>query len=144
MPHSSTARLLSNIGKEKFDCCPRLFVLPATAADNQKACAEAFHPHARLNPDRIALRAAGALPPMIGWAAASGDAMLDGKTGLMSALVKGCYELVPIPEAKLGSRKLDIATMYNAERYRPMYANNRSFCKARHRADGSRCWASCS
>ena len=25
------------------------------------------------------------------------DAMLDGKTGLMSALVKGCYELVPIP-----------------------------------------------
>jgi len=53
------------------------------------------------------------------------DAMLDGKTGLMSALVKGCYELVPIPDAKLGPRKLDIATMYNAERYRPMYANKR-------------------
>ena len=53
------------------------------------------------------------------------DAMLDGKTGLMSALVKGCYELVPIPDPKLGPRKLDVATMYNAERYRPMYANKR-------------------
>ena len=53
------------------------------------------------------------------------DAMLDGKTGVMSALVKGCYELVPIPDPKLGPRKLDVATMYNTERYRPMYANKR-------------------
>jgi len=53
------------------------------------------------------------------------DAMLDGKTGLMSAVVKGCFELVPIPDPKLGPRKLDIATMYNTERYRPMYANKR-------------------
>ena len=53
------------------------------------------------------------------------DAMLDGKTGLMSALVNGCYELVPIPDPKLGPRKLDVATMYNTERYRPMYANKR-------------------
>jgi 6-phosphofructokinase len=53
------------------------------------------------------------------------DAMLDGKTGLMSAVVKGCFELVPIPDPKLGPRKVDIATMYNIERYRPMYANKR-------------------
>jgi len=53
------------------------------------------------------------------------DAMLDGKSGLMSALVKGCYELVPIPDPKLGPRTLDVATMYNTERYRPMYANKR-------------------
>ena len=53
------------------------------------------------------------------------DAMLDGKTGLMSAVVKGCFELVPIPDPKLGPRQLDIATMYNTERYRPMYANKR-------------------
>src|SRR6516225_9184566 len=53
------------------------------------------------------------------------DAMLEGQTGLMSALVKGCYELVPIPDPKLGPRKLDVATMYNTERYRPMYANKR-------------------
>jgi ATP-dependent phosphofructokinase / diphosphate-dependent phosphofructokinase len=53
------------------------------------------------------------------------DAILDGKTGVMSALVKGCYELVPIPDPKLGPRKLDVATAYNTERYRPMYANKR-------------------
>jgi ATP-dependent phosphofructokinase / diphosphate-dependent phosphofructokinase len=51
------------------------------------------------------------------------DAILDGKTGLMSALVDGRYELVPIPDPKLGPRKVDVTTAYNAERYRPMYAN---------------------
>ena len=53
------------------------------------------------------------------------DAILEGKTGLMSALVKGCYELVPIPDPKLGPRSVDVATAYNTERYRPMYANKR-------------------
>jgi ATP-dependent phosphofructokinase / diphosphate-dependent phosphofructokinase len=53
------------------------------------------------------------------------DAVLDGKTGLMSALVDGCYDLVPIPDPKLGPRKLDVATTYNTERYRPLYANKR-------------------
>jgi 6-phosphofructokinase 1 len=51
------------------------------------------------------------------------DAILDGKSGLMSALVNGCYELVPIPDPKLGPRKLDVATTYSTDRYRPMYAN---------------------
>ena len=51
------------------------------------------------------------------------DAILDGKTGLMSALVEGRYELVPIPDPKLGPRKVDVTTAYNTERYRPMYAN---------------------
>ena len=51
------------------------------------------------------------------------DAILDGKTGLMSALVKGCYELVPLPDPTLGPRALDIATSYNTERYRPRYTN---------------------
>ena len=49
------------------------------------------------------------------------DAILEGKTGLMSALMEGCYDLVPIPDAKLGPRKLDVASMYNTERYRPTY-----------------------
>jgi len=53
------------------------------------------------------------------------DAVLDGKTGLMSALVNGCYDLVPIPDPKLGPRKLDVASTYNTERYRPIYANKR-------------------
>ena len=49
------------------------------------------------------------------------DALEDGKTGLMTALNSGCYAMVPIPDPKLGPRKVDIATMYNTERYRPMY-----------------------
>jgi 6-phosphofructokinase 1 len=53
------------------------------------------------------------------------DAILEGKTGLMSALVEGRYDLVPIPDAKLGPRKLDVASTYNTERYRPIYANKR-------------------
>ncbi len=53
------------------------------------------------------------------------DAVLEGRTGLMSALVEGRYDLVPIPDAKLGPRKLDVASTYNTERYRPLYANKR-------------------
>ncbi len=53
------------------------------------------------------------------------DAMLEGKTGLMAALVDGRYDLVPIPDPKRGPRKVDVATSYNTERYRPNYANKR-------------------
>jgi ATP-dependent phosphofructokinase / diphosphate-dependent phosphofructokinase len=53
------------------------------------------------------------------------DAILEGKTGLMSALVEGRYDLVPIPDARLGPRMLDVATTYNTERYRPLYSNKR-------------------
>ena len=53
------------------------------------------------------------------------DAMLEGKSGLMSALVDGRYDLVPIPDPKLGPRKVDVATMYNTERFRPVYAGKR-------------------
>lgn len=53
------------------------------------------------------------------------DAMLEGKTGLMSALVQGRYEMAPIPDPKLGPLKLDVASTYDTERYRPIYANKR-------------------
>jgi ATP-dependent phosphofructokinase / diphosphate-dependent phosphofructokinase len=53
------------------------------------------------------------------------DAILEGKTGLMSALVEGCYDLVPIPDARLGPLTLDVASTYNTERYRPLYSNKR-------------------
>ena len=53
------------------------------------------------------------------------DAVLAGKSGLMSALVGGCYELVPIPDPKFGPRSVDIASSYNTERYRPSYADKR-------------------
>lgn len=51
------------------------------------------------------------------------DALLAGKSGVMAALVEGRYALAPIPDPALGPRKVDIATMYNTDRYRPMYAN---------------------
>jgi ATP-dependent phosphofructokinase / diphosphate-dependent phosphofructokinase len=53
------------------------------------------------------------------------DAILEGKSGLMSALVDGRYELMPLPDPRLGSRKLDVASTYNTDRYRPIYANKR-------------------
>jgi 6-phosphofructokinase 1 len=53
------------------------------------------------------------------------DAVLEGQSGLMSALVDGKYDLVPIPDPKLGPRKVDVASMYNIERLRPSYQNKR-------------------
>jgi len=51
------------------------------------------------------------------------DAVAAGKSGLMTAIVNGCFDLVPIPDPKLGPRKIDVATAYNTERYRPNYSN---------------------
>ena len=51
------------------------------------------------------------------------DAVLAGKSGVMAALVEGRYALTAIPDPALGPRKVDIATMYNTDRYRPNYAN---------------------
>jgi 6-phosphofructokinase 1 len=51
------------------------------------------------------------------------DAVLAGKSGVMAALVEGRYSLAPIPDPALGPRKVDVATMYNTDRYRPNYAN---------------------
>ncbi len=46
-----------------------------------------------------------------------------GEHGLMMAISRGCYGAVPIPDPKLGPRRVDVATMYNTERYRPSYEN---------------------
>jgi ATP-dependent phosphofructokinase / diphosphate-dependent phosphofructokinase len=51
------------------------------------------------------------------------DCIQEGKTGVMTAIVKGKYELSPIPDPKLGPRKVDLESMYNTERYRPIYHN---------------------
>jgi 6-phosphofructokinase len=53
------------------------------------------------------------------------DAVLEGMSGVMSALVNGTYDLVPIPDPKLGPRKVDVSSMYNTDRYRPLYAHKR-------------------
>jgi len=44
------------------------------------------------------------------------------KTGLMAAISGGCYRMVPIPDSKLGPRKLDVDGMYDTEQYRPKYS----------------------
>jgi ATP-dependent phosphofructokinase / diphosphate-dependent phosphofructokinase len=51
------------------------------------------------------------------------EAVLGNQSGLMSALVDGKYSMAPIPDPGLGPRHVDVATMYNTDRYRPNYAN---------------------
>ena len=49
------------------------------------------------------------------------DAVQKGRSGLMTAIQDGCYTMAPIPDPKLGPRHVDVATMYNVDRYRPQY-----------------------
>jgi ATP-dependent phosphofructokinase / diphosphate-dependent phosphofructokinase len=49
------------------------------------------------------------------------DAVEEGKAGLMTAISSGCYAMVPIPDPKFGPRRVEVASMYNTERYRPTY-----------------------
>jgi ATP-dependent phosphofructokinase / diphosphate-dependent phosphofructokinase len=51
------------------------------------------------------------------------DALEQGKSGLMAAINEGRYMMEPIPDPKLGPRKVDIESMYNTERYRPKYVH---------------------
>lgn len=50
------------------------------------------------------------------------DLIGEGKHGVMMAINQGCYAAVPIPDPKLGPRKVDIPTMYSTDRYRPTYS----------------------
>lgn len=43
-------------------------------------------------------------------------------SGRMMAIRNGCYTDTDIPDPKLGPRKVDVATMYDRERFRPNYA----------------------
>jgi ATP-dependent phosphofructokinase / diphosphate-dependent phosphofructokinase len=51
------------------------------------------------------------------------EAVWAGKSGLMTAIVDGCYHLVDIPDPKLGPRHVDIDSMYDTAELRPNYAN---------------------
>jgi len=51
------------------------------------------------------------------------DCIEKGEHGVMMAISRGCYAAVPIPDPKLGPRKVDVETMYNTRRYRPYYAH---------------------
>jgi 6-phosphofructokinase 1 len=49
------------------------------------------------------------------------DAIAEGKHGFMTAINGGCYSLEPIPDPKLGPRRVDIAAQYDTREYRPTY-----------------------
>jgi 6-phosphofructokinase len=49
------------------------------------------------------------------------ELLAEGVTGRMVAIQDGKYSHAPLPDAALGTRHLDVATMYNAERFRPRY-----------------------
>ena len=49
------------------------------------------------------------------------DLLKQGRHGVMTAINHGCYAATPIPDPKLGPRRVDIEKMYSTERYRPTY-----------------------
>lgn len=51
------------------------------------------------------------------------DAITSGKHGLMAAVNEGKFSMVPIPDPKLGPRRVAVESMYNTDRYRPTYAS---------------------
>lgn len=51
------------------------------------------------------------------------DLIRDGVTGRMVGVQNGCYTHVPIPDSSLGVRTIDVATLYNVDRYRPNYTS---------------------
>jgi 6-phosphofructokinase 1 len=57
------------------------------------------------------------------FAGMAADEIAQGNHGRMMAIDKGCYAAVPIPDPKLGPRKIDVDRMYNRERYRPSYSS---------------------
>ncbi len=49
------------------------------------------------------------------------DLVEAGETGRMVAIQDGKYAHAPLPDPALGPRTVDVATMYNPERFRPRY-----------------------
>jgi 6-phosphofructokinase 1 len=49
------------------------------------------------------------------------ELLAEGVTGRMVAIQDGKYSQAPLPDAALSTRHLDVATMYNADRFRPRY-----------------------
>lgn len=49
------------------------------------------------------------------------DAIQQGTSGVMTAIVNGCYALAEIPDPYMGPSRVEVETMYNVQRYRPTY-----------------------
>lgn len=50
------------------------------------------------------------------------DLVRDGITGRLVAIQDGKYAHAPLPDPRLGARRVDVARMYNLERFRPHYS----------------------
>ncbi len=51
------------------------------------------------------------------------DAIRDGLFGRMVAVQDGKYALASLPDPRLGPRRVDVARLYNPQRFRPQYSN---------------------
>ena len=51
------------------------------------------------------------------------DLIRQGVSGRMVGMQNGCYAHVELPHLSLGPRQVNIAKLYNTERYRPNYAS---------------------
>jgi len=51
------------------------------------------------------------------------DLIRSGIHGRLIAVQEGKYTHAPLPDPKLGARRIDIARLYNVERYRPKYSD---------------------
>jgi ATP-dependent phosphofructokinase / diphosphate-dependent phosphofructokinase len=49
------------------------------------------------------------------------DLIRDGVSGKMIAIQNGCYTQAPLTDLSLGARRINVAKLYNTERYRPNY-----------------------
>jgi ATP-dependent phosphofructokinase / diphosphate-dependent phosphofructokinase len=50
------------------------------------------------------------------------DLIAEGIHGRLAAVQNGRYTHAPLPDPKLGARKLDVESLYNAARFRPHYS----------------------
>ncbi len=51
------------------------------------------------------------------------EAVTSHKRGLMAAVSEGKFAMVAIPDHEHGSRRVDVESMYNTDRYRPSYTS---------------------
>ena len=49
------------------------------------------------------------------------DCVRQNASGVMTAITNGCYDVVQIPDSRLGPRLIDVPSMYETDRYRPKY-----------------------
>ena len=61
------------------------------------------------------------------FAAMAFESAVSGGGGRMTAVCKGCFDVVDIPDPSLGARRVDVKTMYNVDRFRPDYSTKKGF-----------------